>query len=232
MFFHLFLFSLIFRVANINPVATLDLEFMFSTRGNPTFLAHLNKEGLLNATKITKVIIPDWLDSKNLVYSSMTKAFLRKYDCNVIFVDWSRSNDQYPISKIYAKIIGQLMADHIYYIFSNYSLVHVIGSGLAAHAAGHFGKRLRSVSEGKAKIGRITALDPSFPLFNDTSDEGLQKDDADVVDVVHCDGGRLGFEKALGTIDFYPNGGVAPQPGCSDLKVEAMDLFYQDLDEG
>lgn len=33
-------------------------------------------------------------------------------------------------------------------------------------------------------------------------------------DVIHTDGGILGIPWALGHVDFYPNGGVALQPGC------------------
>lgn len=41
--------------------------------------------------------------------------------------------------------------------------------------------------------------------------------DAAFVDVIHTDGGHLGFPNPIGHADFYPNGGSRRQPGC-DLK--------------
>lgn len=34
------------------------------------------------------------------------------------------------------------------------------------------------------------------------------------IDVIHTDGGLLGIPWSLGHVDFYPNNGVALQPGC------------------
>ncbi|XP_011634020.1 pancreatic lipase-related protein 2 isoform X2 [Pogonomyrmex barbatus] len=67
-------------------------------------------------------------------------------------------------------------------------------------------------------IGRITGLDPAYPLYMNTGEEGhLTWADAVFVDVIHTDGGNFGFPSPLGHVDFYPNGGVRRQPGC-DLK--------------
>jgi len=52
----------------------------------------------------------------------------------------------------------------------------------------------------------------------DTGEEGhLSRADATFVDVIHTDGGNLGFARPIGHADFYPNGGSRHQPGC-DLK--------------
>lgn len=40
--------------------------------------------------------------------------------------------------------------------------------------------------------------------------------DAQFVDVIHTAGGTFGYVKPIGHVDFYPNGGKAPQPGCLD----------------
>lgn len=47
----------------------------------------------------------------------------------------------------------------------------------------------------------------------------LSKTDANFVDVIHTNGGMLGFPISVGHADFYPNGGGIYQPGCglSDL---------------
>lgn len=67
-----------------------------------------------------------------------------------------------------------------------------------------------------AKIGRITGLDPAGPLFiSANNDQGLSAEDATFVDVIHTDAGKSGTSQVLGHADFYPNGGRAPQPGCT-----------------
>lgn len=62
---------------------------------------------------------------------------------------------------------------------------------------------------------RITGLDPAGLLFSPNSTVFLTKDDAEFVDVIHTDGGVYGTSEALVSADFYPNGGVRAQPGCS-----------------
>lgn len=64
------------------------------------------------------------------------------------------------------------------------------------------------------KIGRITGLDPAGPQFEgNIPDERLSDDDADFVDVLHTDGGTLGYEASIGHVDYFPNGGKR-QAGC------------------
>lgn len=58
-------------------------------------------------------------------------------------------------------------------------------------------------------------LDPAYPLFQDVGPEDrLDSSDAYVVEVVHTSGRYLAFHDPLGHVDFYPNGGDWPQPGC------------------
>jgi len=44
--------------------------------------------------------------------------------------------------------------------------------------------------------------------------ERLDKDDAIFVDVVHTASGVQGISQPIGHVDFYPNNGKSPQPGC------------------
>lgn len=71
------------------------------------------------------------------------------------------------------------------------------------------GKHLRS-----GKLAKIVALDPAAPLF-DSNDKTTRVavGDADQVDVIHTNGGRLGIQHPIGDASFYPNGGRS-QPGC------------------
>lgn len=68
-------------------------------------------------------------------------------------------------------------------------------------------------------IGRITGLDPAGPGFNNKdADVRLSEDDAVYVEAIHTDGNYLGYGEAMGDVDYFPNGGVATQPGCSGRK--------------
>ncbi|KAF7275499.1 hypothetical protein GWI33_011657 [Rhynchophorus ferrugineus] len=53
---------------------------------------------------------------------------------------------------------------------------------------------------------------PSIP-----ADERLDKDDAEIVDVIHTDAGFYGYENPIGTLDIYVNRGKRIQPGCLDV---------------
>lgn len=67
------------------------------------------------------------------------------------------------------------------------------------------------------KLEWITGLDPAGPLFEvplQNKNNRLSNEDARFVEIIHSDGGALGFRSPLGTSDFYPNGGTFIQPGC------------------
>lgn len=74
----------------------------------------------------------------------------------------------------------------------------------------------------------FSGLDPARPFFElppqDTFAK-LDSSDAKIVDVIHTCAGLLGFEGAIGTVDFYPNAGIAPQPGCEDI-VKFFGSFF------
>ena len=82
---------------------------------------------------------------------------------------------------------------------------------MGAHVAGNTGEHIKS-----GKLGRVTGLDPALPGFHllQTDKGRLSPDDAKFVDIIHSCGGVLGYMQPLGQIDFYPNAGVAVQPGC------------------
>lgn len=42
----------------------------------------------------------------------------------------------------------------------------------------------------------------------------ITADDAEMVDIIHTDAGAYGAPVRTGSIDFWPNGGTAKQPGC------------------
>lgn len=94
--------------------------------------------------------------------------------------------------------------------------VHLIGHSLGAHIVGFAGKEVLRIT-GK-KIEWITGLDPAGPLFEvplQSKPNRLSNEDARYVEVIHSNGGVLGFISPLGDSDFYPNGGKFIQPGCN-----------------
>lgn len=88
----------------------------------------------------------------------------------------------------------------------------LVGYSLGAHISGFAAKKVQNKTG--EKLPRIVGLDPAGPLFNNKPEnKRLNKNDAEVVQVIHTSGGASGFKKRCGTIDFYPNGGIT-QPGC------------------
>lgn len=58
---------------------------------------------------------------------------------------------------------------------------------------------------------------PGFAVFATPPDERLDASDADYVDAIHTCGGLVGQLEPYAAVDFYPNSGKAPQPGCGGL---------------
>lgn len=59
-------------------------------------------------------------------------------------------------------------------------------------------------------------MDPALPSFTDAKPgERISIDDAKHVQIIHTNGGFLGFDKPIGHFDYYPNGGVF-QLGCEE----------------
>jgi len=63
-----------------------------------------------------------------------------------------------------------------------------------------------------------SGLDPAGPGFDYVSLRSghLDSTDATFVDVIHTSLGTFGTLLPSGHVDFYPNDGKPPQPGCLD----------------
>lgn len=63
-------------------------------------------------------------------------------------------------------------------------------------------------------------MDSAYPMFGNAEPDGrLDPGDATLVDTIHTCGGSLGFREPYGHVDFFPNGGTRPQPGCDEDDV-------------
>lgn len=135
----------------------------------------------------------------------------------MIAVDWSAGAEtiNYPAARNRVGGVGAVTAVLIRQINRLYPQVHprditVVGHSLGAHAAGFAGRNLF----GDMRLGALVALDAALPLFSyDLPNERVNDGDADYVESIHTNAGLLGFDRPIGTANFYPNGGSS-QPGC------------------
>ena len=121
----------------------------------------------------------------------MTNLFLLNDDVNVIVIDWGGgSSGLYSQTAANTRLVGLEVAALIDYLMdykgARLEDFHLIGHSLGAHIAGYAGERI--LSWRKAKLGRITALDPAQPLFKGMPEfVRLDPGDAGFVDVIHTD---------------------------------------------
>ena len=126
---------------------------------------------------------------------------------------------------MYYRRVGNLVAQYILQLQTkgvSLDNVHVLGASLGGQLAGFIGHFTGG------KIGRITGMDPSGPIFHivNASDR-LDRSDAQFVDIIHTAGKWVGNDDTIGHVDFFPNSGRAPQPGCEDK--ESVDLTCSHL---
>ncbi|XP_053623218.1 pancreatic lipase-related protein 2-like isoform X3 [Plodia interpunctella] len=221
------------QIAPVNKIKcpyvkeNVDIGFQLFTRHNPTVYQPLaiDDDEKLFASNVdfhvpTVIYFGAFLEQPDEGSGLMVReAYMLRGDTNMIMVD-ARTLEAGPWYITAAEntwYIGQFVARFIDYLVSrglNLNNTHLIGHSLGAQAAGVAGSALKS-----GRVSRITGLDPAFPLFDKLPlDQRLDPSDADLVDVIHTDAGIFGFNRNMGHADFYPNGGISPQPGC-ELEV-------------
>lgn len=175
----------------------------------------------MDASAALHFLIHGWFANSNDSWiEDLTDAYLSGNGSAVVTVDWSGpAGDFYPISREEVVVIGRYVGEFLAGLRSgrgtDLGRVHLLGYSLGAQVAAFAGKTVRNVT-GRS-VGRITALDAARPLFTWVpEEERLCRGDADLVVGLHADGGSNGFLDPVGHVDFYPNGGVAPQPGCTE----------------
>ncbi|KAH9399399.1 hypothetical protein TYRP_017810, partial [Tyrophagus putrescentiae] len=197
-----------------DPPEEIVPTFTLYTRSNPhapeTLIwndtASLLNSKYFNSSLKTKVLIHGFLENSAFnpvrwLHKTKTK-LLNSGDYNVILVDWDKgSKIIYDKAVLNARVIGPMIAIQIQRlcdVYANTTLAdfHLISFSLGCHVAGYAGKFL------EGKLGWITGLDPSRPLF-----EGLQPEaylyytDASFVEVLHTDSRLLiglGFSEPTG----------------------------------
>ncbi|XP_029038589.2 pancreatic triacylglycerol lipase-like [Osmia bicornis bicornis] len=143
---------------------------------------------------------------------SVVDGLLNYTNVNTLALDYRKiAGLPYPFSvakiaalgKVVAKVIDQIVEAGV-----DRKKIHIIGHSLGAQLAGYIGRNVI------ASLPRITGLDPAGPLYYAINPH-LSASDADFVDIIHTDAGFFGLALATGTVDFFPNRGSRPQPGCT-----------------
>ncbi|TMW42848.1 hypothetical protein DOY81_012071 [Sarcophaga bullata] len=168
-----------------------------------------------NASNPTRITIHGWTRSKeDYVNWGVRNALLAYGDYNMIAIDWARARSIDYISSFAAVPgVGETIAEMVNLLNEECGLnlddLEIIGHSLGAHVAGYTGKNIKS---GKAHA--IIGLDPALPMYSyNEPDKRLSSTDANYVESIQTNGGKLGFLKPIGKGAFYPNGGKW-QPGC------------------
>ncbi|KAJ8936149.1 hypothetical protein NQ318_010560, partial [Aromia moschata] len=215
--------SQLFQLANdVSHIRLGDIKdddiryFLFTKPSTPPIMIENDTIGDIDVNKSTKIIIHGWIANNRMVWNErMTEEFV-KNDYNVIQVDWERlARAAYISSAVDTKVIGNNIGQFILDAELKANKVHLIGHSLGAHVAGFAAKKIKEATG--EKVARISGLDPAGPYFRMYAfikEERLDKEDAQVVDIIHTDGGTYGIEFPIGTLDIFVNGGRAPQPGC------------------
>lgn len=167
-----------------------------------------------------------------------TTALLSKRTSNVIALDWGAyskgSSMLYMVTFYYGERVGAALTRTIGQMINeglSNEKIHIIGYSIGAHIAGFVGKsddyrihRITGMKRIKYYFGQILVtndltlgLDPANPVFYPVGCY-LTPNDAHLVDVVYTDMGGHGSAVEMGSLNFYVNGGISPQPGCPASK--------------
>ncbi|KAJ7419690.1 Lipase member H [Willisornis vidua] len=222
------------NIGNALSGTELQVQLLLYTRENQDCSERLIEHNVtaskyLNTTKKIVFVIhgfrptgspPAWLgDMKNLLLASE--------DINLIIVDWNRgaTTVNYLTAVENCRKVAEILKNYIDQMLvhgASLDSMYMIGVSLGAHIAGFVGQKYNG------KVGRITGLDPAGPSFtHEPPERRLDHTDAQFVDIIHSDTDALGFKRPLGTIDFYPNGGM-DQPGCPKTLFGGIEYFKCD----
>jgi pimeloyl-ACP methyl ester carboxylesterase len=202
-----------------NEVANRVFFFLYKkdNPNNPKQF-YVNDENALrdsgfDPAKPTRFVTHGWINSRNSVAcTSVRDAYLQQDDYNVIVIDWSSiSIRPYIWASLRVPLVGQFVATMINFLTKHgmdSSKTIMVGHSLGAHVVGIAARNADS------DISYVVGLDPALPGFNLAGPGSrISSGDAKYVEIIHTNGGLLGFLAPIGDVDFYPNGGIK-QLGC------------------
>ncbi|XP_076379740.1 pancreatic triacylglycerol lipase-like [Megalopta genalis] len=155
--------------------------------------------------------------TENVERESVTiivRAYLNYTTKNIIAIDYRHiaDNNNYIADVVLVNEVGSAIANALHTLVAtglNPNGIHIIGHSLGGQLAASVGSHTNFI------VPRITGLDPAGPLYY--TGRYLKAGDAAFVDIIHTDEGVLGQIYNSGDVDFLPNAGHRPQPGCSIL---------------
>ncbi|KAL9929608.1 pancreatic lipase-related protein 2 isoform 2-T2 [Glossina fuscipes fuscipes] len=196
------------------------------TQDEPEYLNVLDDNSLyythFNPRHPTKIIIHGFGGGRNLSPSpDLRQAYFTIGDHNIIIVDYSTAVREPCLSQMeWAPRFGGLCISQLIKYLARHPRgvqpidLHLIGYSVGAHIAGLVANYLRPDG---AKMGRITALDPTIFFYaGSNNSKDLDPSDANFVDVLHTGAGILGQWHTSGHADFYVNGETL---ACDHTKV-------------
>ncbi|KAF2883709.1 hypothetical protein ILUMI_22459 [Ignelater luminosus] len=210
------------------PPQPTQVDILLYTRSNPDEPTVLNKSNpnQIDPNKPVIALIHGWLSSPNASgIVKMRTAYLQRYDCNLVVVNWSQIAAQlyttcYCVLPQIADTVADFFCTLVQQLNINLNTVHIVGHSLGAHMAGFVGNY--TVNKCGQQIDRISGLDPAGPGYQNLySDKRLDKSDAVFVDGVHTNEGVFGYEGNCGHVDFHVNCGTI-QPGCSSFDINDL----------
>ncbi|XP_037030961.1 lipase member H-A-like [Bradysia coprophila] len=172
-----------------------------------------------NVTRTNMIYIHGWRQSpESKTTQVLLNAYLTNGTFNIFALDWreTAANDRYDVVVQSVEPLARAVA-----LFIDrwnlqkgipFSKIHLVGHSLGALMAGSVGKYTIGWSGQTKIIDRITGLDPAI-IGNDF----LQWRYARFVDIIHTDVNGFGTKRNTGHVDFWPNNGVAVQPGCPPI---------------
>lgn len=211
----------------------LLIDMQLYTRRNPDNGETITADYIpsnFNGNATTIYLVHGFIDSPKFTswMSQIKDNALQLGDYNVITVDWALGafNPIYPQAASQTRTVGAWIA-----LVSNYTIRKGGSSRSKQYCVGHsLGAHVCGIAGQFGQFGRITALDPAGPSFDDRDvSAGVNPSCAVFVDVIHTNGrplelGGAGTFRPLGHVDFYANGGI-DQPGCfSIIKLEIIQV--------
>ncbi|CAO1342007.1 unnamed protein product [Diamesa hyperborea] len=219
------------HLVDLNPLEIQTIEPMFNAQSDVFYLLYTQSSpngvrigmnaneirgSTFNAAHPTRFLIHGWLNNQTAAVNVLSiEAYLRRGNFNIIVVDWGAGAQtiNYISARNRVNEVAPVVANFIDFLnlngFISFDRLNVIGHSLGAHVAGIIGKIVT-----RGRIQSIFALDPADPLFSlNAPDTRVAPTDAAYVEVIHTNGGTLGFGEPIGQADFYPNYGTG-QPGC------------------
>ncbi|XP_018323453.1 pancreatic lipase-related protein 2-like, partial [Agrilus planipennis] len=199
-----------------------DFHFTFYNKDHPKGIEMLKDEHYKNILpqvfpdKPVRFITHGWKASCKAGFcTELRDEYLKNEDNQVIIAEWESLSNEIEYFEIveqtgeFAVIFSKALTPVVEKVHGEN--VQIIALGVGAHLCGIAAELITNTT--KMKIGRITGLDPSWRSF-EIPIYGLQKSQATFVDIIHTTAGSSGIPEPRGHVDFYPNGGIVPQPGC------------------